>query len=94
VDVTDVVVEVDVALVRLSLVATEVCIEVVEVSVEADVKDDVTDPDSMEDVVMAVVELEISCDVSEEDGFVLDAVVETGSVVSVETVDASVAVTV
>jgi hypothetical protein len=94
VDVTDVVVEVDVAVVRLSLVATEVCIEVVEISVEADGTDDVTDPDSTEDVVMAEVELEISCDVSEEDGFVLKAVVETGSVVSVETVDPSVAVTV
>ena len=94
VDVIGVVVEVEIELALLSLlwvVTIEVCIDVVGLSVEARVKDDVSDEDST-DITVTIVELEVSCDVCGEVGFVSEVIVETGGTDSVETVDATLSV--
>ena len=76
----------------LSVVALEVCMDVVGFSVEAIVKDDVSDEDSMEDVTTTTVELGISCDVSDEVGIDSEVIVETGGTDSVDAVDGALSV--
>jgi hypothetical protein len=87
VDTTGVVVELKVELTTLSVVEVEGDMDVVGLSVEAIVTDDVSVDDSTEDVATMVVELDNSCDVSEVVGFVAEFVVKTEGADSVEAVD-------
>jgi hypothetical protein len=80
--VAPVVVRVDVELATLSLVVVEAGMEVVELPVGAEFKDDETDADSIEDVSIAVVKLGISVDVTMEIEVV--TTVEKGGADSVE----------
>jgi hypothetical protein len=76
----------------LSLVADEVCTDIVWLSVETGAKDEVADSDSMEDTTTTVVRLGTPCDVSKEVGFDSEATVETGGADSVDTMGARLSV--
>jgi hypothetical protein len=87
VGVRSVVTEFMIELTMLSLVADEVCTDIVWLSVEIGAKDAVTDSDSAGDTTTTVVGLGISCDVKEV-GFDSEATVETVGTDSVEMIGA------
>jgi hypothetical protein len=85
ISVVDVVVEGNVELVMLSVAVVEVGMDVVGLSVDVNVKDD--KPDSMEDMLMRVVELGGSADVTMVIGVVTKVRVPVDGADSVETVE-------
>lgn len=89
-----VVAEVDIELAMLSVVTVELCKDVVGLSSVANVTDEVEDTGSIEEVIMIVVELGISCDVSKDVGFACEVIVEPEGADSVAGVDGALSVAV